>query len=128
MVGGIGLAYYARTEPRCVGSPRSLTVGLRLTTFSSHLLGVRSLLALSFERGILRRKLFFKSCLLKQSWALAPPFIYFLAGRRCKKQIPYFLAPKTNFVSGGRYRARTYDLLGVNETRSQLRQPPLTLP
>ena len=37
-----GLAYYARTEPRCVGSPRSLSAGLRLTAFSS-LFGRRSL-------------------------------------------------------------------------------------
>ena len=43
-MGGIGLAYYGSTELACVGSPRSLAAGLRLTAFSSHKVGAQSFL------------------------------------------------------------------------------------
>ena len=36
MVGPLGFAYFGSQELACVGSPRSLSVGLRLTTFSSY--------------------------------------------------------------------------------------------
>ena len=76
-----------------------------------------------FERGTLRRKLFLKVVSLKTFGRKSCPPLYLSAGRRGKKLIPYFLAPKPERFSGGADGSRTRD-----SALRTLRNPTLLQP